>query len=77
MIGENGEEITKSISCKLQFIDSARFMASALEILLIILLKEFIKLNVNTSMIIKNVKRAELKTKIASARLNSQTLKMI
>ena len=35
-----------------------------------ILLKEFIELNVNTNMIIKNVKLAELNIKIASAFLN-------
>ena len=27
-IDKNGEELTKTISCKLQLIDSARFMAS-------------------------------------------------
>ena len=30
IIGKNGEEIKKAISCRLQFIDSARFMASSL-----------------------------------------------
>ena len=40
-------------------------------------LKEFIKLNVNTDTIIKNVKLAELKTNIANVFLNTQTLKMI
>ena len=29
---KNGEEVIKSISCILQFIDSARFMASSLSI---------------------------------------------
>ena len=29
-VGKNGEEITKNISCILQFIDSARFMTSSL-----------------------------------------------
>ena len=33
-IGKNGEETTKPISYKLQFIDSARFMASLLSNLL-------------------------------------------
>ena len=46
-------------------------------ILFIILLKEFIELNVKTGIIIKNVKRAELNVKIASALLNTQTLKII
>ena len=39
--------------------------------LLLILLKEFIKLNVNIDMKLKNVKRAKLNTKIASAVLNT------
>ena len=41
------------------------------QILLMILLKEFIKLNVNTDMIIKNKKREELDIKIVSAVLNT------
>ena len=47
------------------------------QILLIILLKEFIKLVVNTYMMIKNVELAELNTKTATAFLNTKTLKMI
>ena len=43
-------------------------------ILSIVLLKEFIKLNVKVKMIIKFVKRVELKTKILFAFLNAQTL---
>ena len=43
----------------------------------IVSLKEFIKLNVNMDMIIKNAKHVELDTKIVSAVLNTQTLKMI
>ena len=46
------------------------------QILLIILLKEFKKLNENGGMII-NAKQVELNTKIVSAVLNIQTLKMI
>ena len=42
------------------------------QILLIIWLREFIKLNVKMDMTIKNVKRAELNTKIATAFLNTQ-----
>ena len=41
------------------------------------MLKEFIKLNVIRDMMIKNVKLVELNTKIASAFLNTQTLKII
>ena len=47
------------------------------QILSIIFLKEFIKLNVNTDKMTKNVKLAELNIKIVSAFLNRQTLKMI
>ena len=55
-VGKNGEEITNTISYRLQFIDSVRFVIAHYQILLIILLKEFIKLNVNTDMMVKNVK---------------------
>ena len=40
-------------------------------------LTEFIKLNANMVMIIKNVKCVELNTRIVSVVLNTQTLKMI
>ena len=43
----------------------------------IILLKKFIKFNVNTDVMIKNTKHTELNTKIVTAILNIQTLKMI
>ena len=46
------------------------------QILLIILLKEFKKLNENGGMII-NAKQVELNTKIVSAVLNTQTVKLI
>ena len=46
------------------------------QILLRILLKEFIKLNADTNTMIKNVKLAE-SNKIAIAFLNAQTLRMI
>ena len=45
------------------------------QILLIILLKELIKLNANMDMVAKNVKRVGLNTRIASAVLNTQILK--
>ena len=47
------------------------------QILSIILLKKFIKFNVNTDVMIKNIKLTELNTKIVTAILNIQTLKMI
>ena len=46
------------------------------QILSIIFRKEFIKSNVNTDTITKNVKHAELNTKLATIFLNTQTLKM-
>ena len=55
----------------------ARFVASSLSNLVnIILLKEFIELNVNMDMI-KNGKQCELNTKIASIFFNTQTLRII
>ena len=47
------------------------------QILLIIFLKEFKVLNVNTDMIIKNLKHVELNISIATVFLNTQILKMI
>ena len=74
-IDKNGEEITKNISHILQFIDSARFMASSLSNL--VFLKKFVELNINTDMLIKNVKHGELNISIATAFLNIQILKII
>ena len=47
------------------------------QILSIIFLKEFIKINVNKDTMIKNVKFAELNLCIATLSLNRQTLKII
>ena len=47
------------------------------QILSIIFLKELIKLNVNMDTIIKNVKLVELIVNVATAFLNTQTLKII
>ena len=47
------------------------------QILLVILLKEFIKSNVNMSIMTKTVKRADLSTSIATAFSNIQTLNTI
>ena len=57
----NGEEIIGNISYRLQFINSAKFMTSLLSnLVIIVMLKEFIEWNVNTNIIIKNVKLVEL-----------------
>ena len=76
-IEKNIEEITKNIHYILQFIDSARFMATSLSILPIIFLKAFIKLNENTDTIIKNVRLAEMNINIATIFLNTWILKII
>ena len=47
------------------------------QILSIIFLKKFIKLNANTNTMIKNVKLAKLNIKIATVLLKTQTLKII
>ena len=46
-------------------------------ILSLIFLKEFIELNVNTDMMIKNVKLVELNISTATVFVNMETLKMI
>ena len=88
---KNGQKITKNISYRFQFIEkvteiylaeSNLLIAQELwqancQILSIIFLKEFIKLNVNTDTMIKNVKIAELNVNIATASLNTQTLNNI
>ena len=76
-IDKNGEKIMKTISYRLQFIDSKRLMASSLSRLVNNLAEEFIKLNVNTDTMIKNVTLAQLNTKIATTFLNTKILKII
>ena len=46
------------------------------QILTIIFLKEFIELNVNTDMMIKNLKLLELNLSIATVFFNTQTLEI-
>ena len=59
---KNGEAITNTVSSKTQFIDIADLWQAHYQILLIIFLKEFIKLNGQT---------------VISAVLNTQNLKMV
>ena len=73
---KNGQEITKTISYKLQFTDRARFMARSLSNLANSIAKGTHELNVNMNIIINIIKGLE-NTKIISAVLNTQTLKMI
>ena len=70
-IDKNEEEITKNVFYILQFTDRRAHY----QILSIIFLKKFIKLNVNTDTMIKNVKLTELS--IATVVLSIQILKMI
>ena len=63
-VDKNGKETTRTICCMLQFTGSSRFMESSLS-------------SLNMDMIIKTLKREELNTKIVSATLNTEVLKMI
>ena len=72
---EKGKDITKTIYYRLKIIDSARRMARSLSNLANNLAKKIHKIKCNT--MIKNVKLAELNRKIATAFLNTQTLKII
>ena len=62
-IDKNKEEVTKNISYISQFIDYWLSWQAHYEVLSIIFMKEFIKLNLNTDTIIKNIKLGELHTK--------------
>ena len=53
---KNGEQITKAILYKLQFIDSAKFAAQSLPNLAENLPEGILKFNANTSTITKNLK---------------------
>ena len=76
-IDKKGKEIIKTISYRLQFIDSARFMASSLSNLVNKITERIHKRKFKYRHADKNVKLVESNTKIASALLNTQTLKMI
>ena len=54
------KKLQKNMSLHIPIIDSTRFMASSLSNIVTNFLKEFIELNENSDMNIKNVKRAEL-----------------
>ena len=79
-IDKNWEEITKIISYTLYLTYYNLLIAqdscqAHYQILSIIFLKEFIELNVNSGMTIKNVRIVELS--IMTAFLNTQSLKMV
>ena len=77
VIAENGKKLQKPYPTDYNLLIAQDIWQACYQILLIILLKELIKLNVNVDMITKKVKHEELSTKIVSAILNTQVLKMI
>ena len=74
---KNGEEITKTIFYKLQFIDCIRLFASSVSNIVRNIANKLIILNLSMGMIIKIVKLAEFNTKVRSAVLNTYLLKMV
>ena len=73
-IDKNEEEITKNLFTYYNLLIVQGLWQPVLPI---IFLKEFIKLNVNTNIIIKNVNLAKLNISIATVILNTRTWKMI
>ena len=76
-ICKNEEEIKKTISYRLQFIDSASFMASSVSSLVNNLPEGIHKIKCKYKDVDKNVKLAESNINIDTTFLNTQTLKMI
>ena len=70
---KNGEEITKTIACKLKLIESTRVIASSLSNLVDTLIEEIHNLNVNMDTTVRNLKNMELNKKIVSAIFNIET----
>ena len=70
-------EKLQNLSYILQFIDNPRFMTSSLSNLANSLSEGIDKIKCTYRYDSKNVKNAELNTKIAGAFLNTQTLKLI
>ena len=77
-IYKNGEEITKGIySTDYNLLTAQSLWQAYYQILSIIFLKEFIKLNGNKDTILKNLKLVELSKSIAAVFLNTHALIMI
>ena len=77
-IYRNGEEITKGIySTDYNLLTAQSLWQAYYQILSIIFLKEFIKLNGNKDTILKNLKLVELNKSIAAVFLNTHALIMI
>ena len=62
-IDKKGNKAKKPISYRLHFIDSSRYMQVYYQMVSTILLKEFIKLNVNTDTMIKKSVTSRIKHK--------------
>ena len=77
MQDKNGEEITKIISSRFQFIDSAKFMASYLSNVVNNVSAGIHKINANTNTMMKDLKLVKLNINIAAVLLNPRTLKMV
>ena len=71
------KKLRKNIFYKLQFIDSARFMANSLSNLVNNLSEGIHRIKCKYEMIIKNVKLAELNINIATVFLNIESFRMI
>ena len=74
-ISKDGEETAKPYPTHYNLLILQDLWQDYYQILLVILLKEFIKSNVIMNMVLKNVKLEQLNTKIVSAVLNKQTLR--
>ena len=76
-IDNNKVEITKEYRTDYNSLIAQDLWQAHYQIVSIMLLKEIIKLNVNTNTLIKNMKLPELSINIVIAFLNTQTLNMI
>ena len=74
---KNGEEVSKIYPQYYNLLIMQDLWQAHYQILLIVFLQEFIKLNINTDTMIKNLKLAELNINIATVFLNTKTLGMI
>ena len=77
MIVKNGEEITKTISYRLQFIDSARFMTSSLSNLVSNFAEVIHKIKCKYKNNDKKCETCEINRNTSTASLNTKTLKMV
>ena len=76
-VDKNGEKLKKKNHIDYNLLIALDLWQTLYQILLIIFLKEFIKLNANTDKKIKNMKLAELNINIVTVFLDTQTLKIV